>query len=97
MAVGEEVFEDKTRPLSRPKQKCNMAKIKQRIEERRAKEENMKAQEDKMRPTFHNLSVKMIEYNFWLEVTKNQKNLTEAGIWEFLLIPLEPQDNAQTR
>ena len=47
----------------------------------------MKAQEDKMRPTFHNLSVKMIEYNFWPEVTKNQKNLTEAGIWEFLLIP----------
>ena len=57
----------------------------------------MKVQEEKLRPTFHNLSVKMIEYNFWPEVTKNQKNLTEAGIWEFLLIPLEPQDNARTR
>ena len=28
---------------------------------------------------------------------KNRKNLEEAGIWEFLLIPLEPQDNARTR
>ena len=74
-----------------------MAKIKQRLEERRAKEENMKVQEEKLRPTIHNLSVKMIEYNFWPEVTKNQENLIEAGIWEFLLIPLEPQDNARTR
>ena len=65
MAIGEEVSEDKTRPLSRSKQKCNMAKIKQRLEERRAKEENMKTQEEKLRPTLHNLSVKMIEYNFW--------------------------------
>ena len=97
MAVGEEIFEDKTRPISRPKQKCDMAKVKQRLEERQAKEENMKVQEEKLRPTFHNLSVKMIEYNFWPEVTKNQKNLAEAGIWEFLLIPLEPQDNARTR
>ena len=64
MAIGEEVSEDKTRPLSRSKQKYNMAKIKQRLEERRAKEENMKTQEEKLRPTFHNLSVKMIEYNF---------------------------------
>ena len=74
-----------------------MAKIKQRLEERRAKEENMKTQEEKLKPTFHNLSVKMIEYNFWPKVMKNRKNLGEASIWEFLLIPLEPQDNTRTR
>ena len=97
MAIGEDISEDKTRPVSRPKQKCNLAKIKQRLEERRTKEENMKTEEEKLRPTFHNLSVKMIEYNFWPEVEKNRKNLEEAGIWDFLLIPLEPQDNARTR
>ena len=57
----------------------------------------MKTEEEKLRPTFHNLSVKMIEYNFWPEVEKNRKNLEEASIWDFLLIPLEPQDNARTR
>ena len=97
MAIGEEISEEKTRPVSRPKQKCNLAKIKQRLEEQRAIEENMKTEEEKLRPTFHNLSVKMIEYNFWPEVMKNQKNLEEAGIWDFLLIPLEPQDNTRTR
>ena len=64
MAIGEDISEDKTRPVSRPKQKCNLAKIKQRLEEQRTKEENMKIEEEKLRPTFHNLSVKMIEYNF---------------------------------
>ena len=97
MTIGEDISEDKTRPVSRPKQKCNLVKIKQRLEERRTKEENMKTEEEKLRPTFHNLSVKMIEYNFWPEVEKNRKNLEEAGIWDFLLIPLEPQDNARTR
>ena len=90
MAIGEDISEDKTRPVSQSKQKYNLAKIKQRLEERRIKEENMKTEEEKLRPTFHNLSVKMIEYNFWPEVEKNRKNLEEAGIWDFLLIPLEP-------
>ena len=97
MAIGEEVSENKTKLVSRPKQKCNLAKIKQRLEERRTKEENMKIEEEKLRPTFRNLSVKMIEYNFWPEVEKNRKHLEEVGIWDFLLIPLEPQDNARTR
>ena len=97
MAIGEEVSEDKTRPVSRPKQKCNLAKIKQRIEERRAKEESMKIEEEKLRPTFHNLIIRIIDHTFWPKIEKNWKNLKEAGLWDFLLIPLEPQDNARTR
>ena len=97
MAIGEEVPEDKSRPVARPKQKCNMAKIKQRLEERRAREEEMKTKEEKLRPTFHNVIIRMINHTFWLEIEKNRKNLEEAGLWDFLLIPLEPQDNARTR
>ena len=97
MAIGKEVSEDKTRPVSQPKQKCNLAKIKQRLEEQRAKEENMKTEEKKLRPTFHNLIIRMIDHTFWPEVEKNRKNLKEAGLWDFLVIPLEPQDNARTR
>ena len=97
MAIGEEVSEDKSRPVSRPKQKCNLAKIKQRLEERRAKEESMKTEEEKLRPTFHNLIIRMIDHTFWPEIEKNRINLKEAGLWDFLLIPLEPQDDARTR
>ena len=97
MAIGEEVPEDKSRLVARPKQKCNLAKIKQRLEERRAREESMKTEEEKLRPTFHNLIIKMIDHTFWPEIEKNRTNLVEAGLWDFLLIPLEPQDNARTR
>ena len=97
MAIGEEVSKDKPQSISRPKQKCNLAKIKQRLEERRAKEESMKTKEEKLRPTFHNLIIRMIDHTFWPEMEKNRKNLKEAGLWDFLLIPLEPQDNARTR
>ena len=94
MAIGEEFPEDKPRLVARPKQKCNMAKIKQRLEERRARVEDMKTEEEKLRPTFHNVIIRMIDHTFWLEVEKNRKNLEDAGSWDFLLIPLEPQDNA---
>ena len=96
MAIGKEFPEDKPRPVAQPKQKCNMAKIKQRLEERRAREEDMKTEEEKLRPTFHNIIIKMIDHTFWPEVEKNRKNLEDAGLWDFLLIPLEPQDNART-
>ena len=97
MAIGEEFPEDKQRPVARPKQKCNMAKIKQQLEERRAREEDMKTEEEKLRPTFHNLIIRMIDHTFWPEVEKNRKNLDNASLWDFLLIPLEPQENARTR
>ena len=75
-----------------------MAKIKQWLEERRTREEDMKAEEEKLKPTFNNLIVQMIDHTkFWPEVEKNQKNLEDASLWDFLLIPLEPQDNARTR
>ena len=57
----------------------------------------MKIEEEKLRPTFHNLIIRMIDHTFWPEIEKNRKNLKEAGLWDFLLIPLEPQDNARTR
>ena len=97
MAIGEEVPEDKSRPVARSKQKCNLVKIKQRLEERRAREESMKTEEEKLRPNFHNVIIRMIDHTFWPEIEKNWKNLVEAGLWDFLLIPLEPQDNARTR
>ena len=97
MAIGEEAPEDKLRPVARPKQKCNLAKIKQRLEERRAREESMKIEEEKLRPTFHNVIIRMIDHTFWLEIEKNRKNLVEAGLWDFLLISLEPQDNVRTK
>ena len=97
MAIGEEVPEDKSRPVARSKQKCNMAKIKQRLEERQAKEESMKTEEEKLRPNFHNVLIKMIDHTSWPEIEKNRTNLEDAGLWDFLLIPLEPQDNARTR
>ena len=97
MAIGEEVREDKSQPTARPKQKCNMAKIKQRLEERRAREESMKTKEEKLRPTFHNVIIKMIDHTFWPEIEKNRTNLEDAGLWDFLLRPLEPQDNVRTR
>ena len=64
MAIGEEIPEDKLRPVARPKQKCNLAKIKQRLEERQAREESMKSEEEKLRPTFHNVSIRMIDHTF---------------------------------
>ena len=97
MAIGEEILEDQSQPVAQSKQKCNLAKIKQRLEERRAKEESMKTEEEKLRPTFHNLIIRMIDHTFWPEIEKNRKNLKEASLWDFLLIPLEPQDNARTR
>ena len=57
----------------------------------------MKAEEEKLRPTFNNLIIRMIDHTFWPEVEKNRKNLEDAGLWDFLLIPLEPQENARTR
>ena len=74
-----------------------MAKIKQWLEERRAREEDMKAEEEKLKPTFNNLIIRMIDHTFWPEVEKNLKNLEDAGLWDFLLIPLEPQENVRTR
>ena len=97
MAVDEEFLEDKQQPIARPKQKCNMAKIKQRLEERRAREEDMKAEEEKLKPTFNNLIIRMIDYTFWPEVEKNRKNLEDAGLQDFLLIRLEPQNNVTTK
>ena len=97
MAIGEKVPEDKSRPIARPKQKCNLIKIKQRLEERQARKESMKTKEEKLRPTFHNVIIKMIDHTFWPVREKNRKNLVEASLWDFLLIPLEPQDNTRTR
>ena len=57
----------------------------------------MKPKEEKLRPTFHNISIRMIDHTFWPELEKNWRNLVDAGLWEFLLIPLELQDNARTR
>ena len=57
----------------------------------------MKAEEEKLRPTYNNLIIRMIDHTFWPEVEKNRKNLEDAGLWDFLLIPLEPQENARTR
>ena len=57
----------------------------------------MKTEEEKLRPTFHNVIIRMIDHTFWPEIEKNRKNLVKAGLWDFLLIPLEPQDNARTR
>ena len=74
-----------------------MAKIKQRLEEQRAREEDMKAEEEKLKPTFNNLIIQMIDHTFWPEVEKNWKNLEDVGLWDFLLVPLEPQDNARTK
>ena len=90
MTVEEEFLEDRQQLIARPKQKCNMAKIKQRLEERRAREEDMKAEEEKLKPTFNNLIIRMINHTFWPEVEKNRKNLEDASLWDFLLIPLEP-------
>ena len=74
-----------------------MAKIKQRLEKQRAREEDMKVEEDKLKPTLNNLTARMITHDFWLEVERNRKNLEDAGLWDFLLFPLEPQDNGRTR
>ena len=71
MNVEEEFPKDRQRPTARPKQKCNMAKIKQRLEERRAREEDMKAEEEKLEPTLNNLTAWMIDHTFWPEVEKN--------------------------
>ena len=90
MAISKEVPKDKSRPVARPKQKCNMAKIKRQLEERRAREEDMKTKEEKLRPTFHNVIIRMIDHTFWPEIEKNWTNLEDAGLWDFLLIPLEP-------
>ena len=57
----------------------------------------MKTEEEKLRPTFHNLMIRMIDHTFWPEIEKNRKKLKEAGLWDFLLIPLEHQDDARTR
>ena len=48
-----------------------MTKIKQRLEERRAREEDMKTKEEKLRPTFHNVIIRMIDHTFWPEIEKN--------------------------
>ena len=64
MTIGEEVPKDKSRLVAQPKQKRNMAKIKQRLEERRAREESMKIEEEKLRPTFHNVIIRMIDHTF---------------------------------
>ena len=71
MTAEEEFSEDRHRPIAKPKQKCNMAKIKQRLEKRRAKEEDMKVEEEKLKPTLNNLTAQMIDHTFWPEVEKN--------------------------
>ena len=40
----------------------------------------MKAEEEKLKPTFNNLIIQMIDHTFWLEVEKNRKNLEDAGL-----------------
>ena len=57
----------------------------------------MKVEEEKLKPTFNNLNARMIDHTLWPEVGKNWKNLEDVGLWDFLLIPLEPQDNVRTR
>ena len=57
----------------------------------------MKAEEEKLKPTLNNLIARMIDHTFWLEVEKNWKNLEDVGLWDFLLVLLEPQDNVRTR
>ena len=71
MTVEEELPKDRQQLTARPKQKCNMVKIKLRVEERRAKEKDMKAKEKKLKATFNNLTAHMITHIFWPEVEKN--------------------------
>ena len=80
MTVEKEFPEDRQRPTARPKQKCNMAKIEQQLEEQQAREEDLKAEEEKLKPTLNNLIVWMIDHAFWPEVEKNRKNLEDAGV-----------------
>ena len=60
-------------------------------------EDDMKATEDRLKPTLNLYHARAIIHTFWLEVEKNQQNLEKASLWHFLLIPLEPQNNTRTR
>ena len=64
MTVEEELPEDRHQPTAKPKQKCNMVKIKQRIEERRARKEDMKAEEEKLKAILNNMIACIIIHTF---------------------------------
>ena len=57
----------------------------------------MKAEEEKLKSILNSLIARMIDHTFWPKVEKNRKNLEDVGLWDFLLIPLEPEDNMRTR
>ena len=52
---------------------------------------------EKAKPNFEQMPLKVIAWEYWLEVERNQQNLKKAGLWFFILVSFKPQNDHHLR